>query len=389
MTLVRVGADGSGIMKIRRIADQIEIEQGASADVLEQVRLRVIQVAVTEEWYRYRLPMITENLRKNLATLEPWRCLPMRRLYGRTALIVNAGASLSAQRPEIAALQDRDDLAIYVTNSASDAVKGHVRVCMESLPPVLANDHSVPLAVDATVHNSTFTRPEVEFVFFKAEGPYSKMAERFNARSLAYGTSVTTAAVAMAAAHGARRIILVGQDLCVDATTGIVYNDGSELHGMRLEINEDTGVGHYINVPAWVNRKDIMMERLGDSTLWTGFDFVGVAEWLEGFAAAHPEIECVNATAKGMHLEGWTPCYLHDAVVDPPRLPDAPVPFPDIDDAPTAANLAACRRWEMRRPEVQLYTTTAKIDVSMDGSPSDVIRCEIDMYRQVAKVIDG
>ena len=165
----------------------------------------------------------------------------MRRLYGRTALIVNAGASLSAQRPEIAALQDRDDLAIYVTNSASDAVKGHVRVCMESLPPVLADDHSVPLAVDATVHNSTFTRPEVEFVFFKAEGPYSKMAERSNARSLAFGTSVTTAAVAMAAAAAANRQT---DDLIIEASGGRVDIDlpaAPTIGGGVISITQSSG----------------------------------------------------------------------------------------------------------------------------------------------------
>jgi hypothetical protein len=386
---IKIGADGSGMEMIRRGTDVVEVDENASDEVRDKVRARMAHVTVTDSWMRYRLPIIARNLRMNLPKLDAAKCLPMRRLIGRTAIIVSAGTSIDGQREELAALQDRDDLAIYVTNSASRTVKGHVRVCMESLPAMIAVDGDVPLAVDATVDHSIFMRPEVDHVFFKAEGAYSKIAERFGTQVLAFGTSVTTAAVAMAARNGARRIILVGSDLVYDAATKDCYTAASPLAVMKIEIDEEREVARYVNVPEGIHRPDIEVQRMGESSLWTTYDFIGIAEWLEGFAAAHPEIECCNATTRGMSLEGWTPCYLRDAVTDVPRLPDAPEPFPAISDAGTMADLTACRRWEMLRPEVQLYTTSPKMDQSMEGLADDVIRRTVDMYRAAAKAIDG
>jgi hypothetical protein len=336
---------------------------------------------------RYRFPMITANLRANLAALDPCLVVPMRSLWGKTAVIACAGASIDRSRDDIAAIPEThgDRVAVYATNSASWAVRADVVVCVESLKAIRDRSNKAPLAVDAVTHPDDFN--DAAHVFFKAEGAYSKLAERFNARSIAYGTSVSTAAVALAAAHGARRIILIGNDLSYDATIGRIYSEHSPLGCVRFEIEGNTL--KHLNVPAGIRRPDVEVDRLGESSLYATGDFVSVAEWFEGFAELHPEIECVNATVTGMALEGWTPRSLADAMSDAPTLPATAEPFPDLDGLSIVEQVRRCRRWEMHRPEVQLYTTVAKLDAVDDARADDAIRRVVDMYRAAAKAIDG
>lgn len=390
MSAIPIGLDGSGTELITDLRDVVAIPQNAPDELVQRVRDRMQTVAERESWMRYRLPVIAENLKRNTALLDerPDLVTPIRWLWGKTAVIVSAGVSIDDQIGDITEASNSG--AVYVTNSASNLILGDVIVYAESLPSVIApmNDE-VPLACDLSSHHSVFAREDLDHVFIKAEATYSGIAERYRARTISYGTSVSTAAVAMAAAHGARRIVLVGQDLSFSASSGKVYNAGSPLASMRIEIDEDTGIGTYVNVPDGVRRPPVEMQRLGETDMWTTADFIAVAEWLEGFAARHPEIECVNATSTGMLLEGWAPMPLTQAMSDAPRLPYGAEPFPSLEGLGLVERLRLCRRWEQMRPEVRMLTTISKLDKKDRELAEDAIKDAIDMYRKAAEEIGG
>jgi len=386
--MIVVQADGTGIDRIVSSHEPVSVVQGASEDVIERVKQRIDAVRERDAWMRYRLRGIADNIKRNTQRLrdEPGLVLPMRELYGKTAVIVSAGASIDTQHEAIT--EASNSAAVYVTNSASHAVLGNVIVYVESMRSVIAPENDiVPVACDVTSHPDIAARDDVHHMFFKAEGSYSRLAERYRARSIAYGTSVSTAAVALAAAHGARRIVLVGQDLAYDAETGAIYNQWSPLAGMRVEIDAVENLARYVNVPEGVKRDPVTVSQLGDTSLYTTGDFVAVAEWLEGFAQRHPEIDCVNATAKGMGLAGWRTQDLVGALSDAPQIPYGAEPFPALDGLSLVEQLRLCRRWEMLRPEVSLYTTIAKFDAEHRERADDAIKDVIEMYRKAAEEI--
>lgn len=268
----------------------------------------------------------TLNITRHLVSLRtrplPY-ALPRQPSRGGTVVVVGAGPSLSTSLPTVRAHQDAGALVFCVNASlpalAGAGITADVCVVRESVSVGAHLDHPCRLVVtDLAACDGAWERAGAFFC-----GGYLQtfgVASALEVRPLYAGTAALTAAVALAEAWGASRIVLVGTDLAF-AADGVGYADGSAWAGYRGAMAADgrvelAGAGfermHEQSAASGMagppQRQDVQrVPGIGGGTVTALGTWVDQLRWLETFAARRAGVvECVNATPVGAHIEGWT-----------------------------------------------------------------------------------
>lgn len=266
-------------------------------------------------------------------------------LAGRPAVIVAAGPSLDLNRHligvarhagaavfavntslPIAAAEDRVDVAVVIEAIDSSEV----------LAPHL--DSIDLLALDFATNSAHFDLDVPKALFCPGVEPFTHLAAELGSRPLPYGSSVATAAFALAFWWHASPIVLIGQDLAY--TGGRAYASGL---GPRSDIRADVQPDHMhliyppehlarfsgagvappperqvkIELPAWG----------GQGSAFTTPDLLLFARWFEqaALAARAKGVQVINATEGGARLEGFEEMRLIDAIGTFPECAVEPI----------------------------------------------------------------
>lgn len=287
---------------------------------------------------------VTANLVRNLCHIEHDGYAARRHRGPRsgTAIVVGAGPSLSTTGPQLAAWQQQGALILTV-NAALPAVSQYVKpdvvVAREAVNVASHMAHPfgcavLDLGVEPAVWESAKTSAGEVRWFLAGALQNFELASTLDVHPLFGGTAALTAAVALAEAWGAARVVLVGVDLAF-APDGTGYASGSAWGGYRGEVQGDAvqlaGAGYdamqsqagAVGIPGPPSRQSVTHAPAwgGSGTVSQLLTWADQREWLERFAARHPEIECIDATGAGCRKAGWlestTP------TVDPLPLPSA------------------------------------------------------------------
>lgn len=242
------------------------------------------------------------------------------------ATVVCAGAGPSLDKAPLEALRQR--AMLFTVSTAGPAVLDRgvridVHTSIESLDQSEDLRQTRPgadyFALDLTSHrNNLAAAGEGRTVLFTpvVQG-LEPLYELQRSYPLAYGASVATTQVALAMALGAKRIVLVGQDLCY--ATGQVYATGT---GREDFLAEDQGSFVQLKRPDWFYERFAMSglprppDRLSAVRVpgWGGGPDVPVTgdmmlfhQWFEGFAEHYKThgVELINATGGGAHIPNW------------------------------------------------------------------------------------
>ena len=164
-------------------------------------------------------------------------------------------------------------------------VRPDLAIAFDSHTPVLRKRYyDVPLCMQSRMHPDSLRSVTGEALYFP-ETHYGFESWLTGRESyLNTGWTAGTAGVALAAYLGCTEIILIGMDYC--------------YRGEQKYANQKKNV----NASPLVKCKDD-----AGKDVWTQRDWLMATKWLTEFAAAHPEISCMNATVGGMHISGFGP----------------------------------------------------------------------------------
>lgn len=200
-------------------------------------------------------------------------------MAGTPAIIVGAGPSLEENQEALKAWKDK--ALILAAGSAIQVVdvEPDLAVAIDPHTPLLRRKFpDVPLCFQGRVHPDSLTRIKGEkFTFPDSHFAFESWLtgqESFNS-----GWTVGNAAVAMAVHLGCNPIILVGMDYCYRGKQKYATQKPSSLTTPLV---------------ATTNAKGEAVE--------TQRDWLMAIQWMETFAAAHPETTFINATANGMAI---------------------------------------------------------------------------------------
>lgn len=244
-----------------------------------------------------------------------------------TAVVVGSGPSLTSRGGVIRELQHSGAMVI-TTNTGLPALAK-----MSIVPNVVATrevvdvgshlDHpagciAVDLAAAPSVWEAAERNGSKVIWFVGAAMQYFELASKLGVKPLYGGGAALTAAVALAAEWGARRIVLVGVDLAF-ADDGAGYADGSAWSGYRGELGDDMviigGDGYAamveqskhsnIKPPPQAQRTVEATAYGGNGTVRQLLTWADQKQWLETFAERHQQLDLINATCAGVRIEGW------------------------------------------------------------------------------------
>ena len=282
-----------------------------------------------------------------------------------TAVIVGSGPSLDESLEHVRKLATAGAV-IYTTNTglpslARAGIVPDVVVAREVLDvrSHLEHPHG-ELVLDLATNADVWAAHPAASWFVAGGTQFFELASRLGVRPLFGGPASLTAAVALADARGAERIILVGVDLAF-ASDGIGYASGSAFAGFEGEFTGESvtldsrgleamkRASDAVGVPA-PPRVQRVTEALGlnGSTVRQLGTWADQQRWLETFATRARGVLLDNLTAHGASLAGWT--RLTAAPRVPPRVErvDDERATPLVDEAladiarqaDTVANLA-------------------------------------------------
>jgi hypothetical protein len=242
-----------------------------------------------------------------------------------TAVVVGAGPSL-ARSGEILQTLQREGATILTVNTALPAVSQFVRpdvVVAREVVDVSQHLHYpagrfvLDLAAAPSVWDAAGDRAGVSWFVAGALQNF-EIAYHLGVRPLFGGSSAMSACVALASEWGASSIILVGADLAF-APDGTGYAQGSAFAGYRADVSGDrariegegfeamhrqAAAGGVVGPPAQQRIRHVTAYG-GHGTVAQLLTWADQQDWLETFAARHPEIECVDATGAGARKHGW------------------------------------------------------------------------------------
>lgn len=261
---------------------------------------------------------VTEATLTNMRSARalPYALGPRTTERAGTFVIVGAGPSLERTGPELARMQ-REGAVVCCVNAALPAV---VRYCVPDV--VLARevvDVSGHLAHPAGLRVLDLAALPKVWDVARAQGPCAwfvpgavqsfELALAYGVRPLFGGTAAATALVALCEEWGAEEIALVAMDFSPGAAKGSAWDgytvdDAGNVSGAGQEAKRAAHAASGILPPP--ERVDVVM-RDG----WYGGPVRSLAsfgeqiEWLENFAARHPEIRCMDYTGAGVLKKGW------------------------------------------------------------------------------------
>ena len=264
-------------------------------------------------------------------------------MAGRTAIICGAGPSFERSADVVA--QHRGPVIAVNTSAGACAQRGikpHVVVCTESKPVREGIERMdcerSHFAMDLIGHPANWwgcPDPELaggwwlpQLVFIGTEPNLVPYARQLGMLPLAYGSSCTTAAVSLALACGASKVVLVGQDCAFEVTDSRQLTtcksqrsgaDGrTELHVMRARMYasgtpyEETTV----TIDALTQRARINKPTVGEHETdvlavsgidghfaWTTHSMLSFAHWFRD-QPADVRRRIVNCTVDGVYIEG-------------------------------------------------------------------------------------
>lgn len=284
-----------------------------------------------------------------------------------TAFCVAAGPSLDKNGHLLSECRKRGFL--FSASTAGPAVMGHwgqtvdFHVTIENVSQDYqireVRDKVHTMLLDLTAHPDNFRAalegPTAYFIAPVAGADFIWQ----NVRApivVPYGASVATALPPLAARLGAKRIVLIGQDLSY--TDGRMYAKGCGRDDHRAVVHDDhmeiirppEFYEHFrqSKIPFPANKIDYQMVTRwgGDGLIACPADFRLFCQNFEMFAAQHSAmgLELINATEGGVHLAGW-------------------------EDVPLAEVLESCgereegamdRAWERARPAGAVHASKTK-----------------------------
>ncbi len=261
-------------------------------------------------------------------------------MKGKPAFIVSAGPSLNRNAELLGQAAERG--FVMPVNSAAPVVSSvgaslDVLVALEALgvPPSVKHslDQAEMLALDLSAHPDIFAhaKPQRCLLYYSSSPPYHWLGQRTGVPPLLFGSSVATAAFALAANWGADPIVLVGQDLAY--TGGNMYARGSAHSGLRVAGNADVieletsaerdalFTRRGLTPPPRYQRKLSVEAWGGEGSVVTTYDMCSFRRWFE--AAAHAlsgEARLINATEGGARIVGFEELSLQKVLSDLPVL---------------------------------------------------------------------
>ncbi len=191
------------------------------------------------------------SLEQNGSLLAEWK--------GK-ALLIAAGSAIHS-------MQTVPDLAI--------AFDPHI-------PAIRKQYFNVPLCMQSRVHPDSLEGVTGELLYF----PESHFAfESWIAGEetpFDSGWTAGTAGVAIAEHLGCSPIVLIGMDYCYRGDQKYAEQKNASSESPLIRVKDGAG-----------------------QDVWTQRDWIMAISWMEQFAAKHPDISCINATAGGMAIPGF------------------------------------------------------------------------------------
>jgi hypothetical protein len=265
-------------------------------------------------------------------------------LTSRPAIIVSAGPSLDKNAHLLSRARDFGAYVLTV-NTAAPAVQAagcpiDILACIEAMDvsllwAILDPAQVGMVALDISSNAANFDAlPDVPSVaFMPSNEPFINLADAIGSTPLAYGSSVATAAFALAYVWGADPIILVGQDLAY--TGGRIYATGTGREEMKVALSNGVATFEHseefiqafrdkgipappsaqpaIDVPGWGGAKGV----------FTTFDLLLFTRWFEMTShhirtapvpAARRRL--INATEGGASIRGFEEMTLEATLAD-------------------------------------------------------------------------
>ena len=256
-----------------------------------------------------------------------------------TTFVVGAGPSLDATLPVFAA--QRQGALVMASNSSVGALLRHgitpdVLVTTEHVDLPNIEWSSAPVVVASISAGEPSWQAATHF-FLQADIWSNRVAWHLGCPPLMLAGNVTPSAVALALEWGAERVVLIGCDMSYDLDRGKAYADGAAWGETRLH-RTDKGLvfehmlerqrAHQASGIMGIPSHHVALELpgWGGSTVVTTHDFEMQIHELQTLAAQYPGRQCINATGRGVSLEGWREVPI--AELDPSeaaRVPDARV----------------------------------------------------------------
>lgn len=239
-----------------------------------------------------------------------------------TAVVVGSGPSLDESLEHVRALAGAGAV-IYTTNTGLSAlaragIVPDVVIAREVLDVRSHLDHPhVELVLDLATNADVWAAHTAASWFVAGGTQFFQLASRLGVRPLFGGPASLTAAVALADARGAERIILVGVDLAF-ASDGIGYASGSAFAGLEGEFANGSVTLDSRGLEAMKRASDAVgvpapprVQRvtetpgLNGSTVRQLGTWADQQRWLEMFSTRARAVLLDNLTAHGASLAGW------------------------------------------------------------------------------------
>lgn len=269
-------------------------------------------------------------------------------MAGRTAIVCGAGPSFEQSGRWVA----RHPGPIIAVNTSAGAcaqadVRPHVVVCTESRPVregiermnpershfamdlIGASDNWWDTAHDSETLGSGCWQPQLAFI--GTEPNLAPYARQLGMLPLAYGSSCTTAAVSLALAAGAARVVLVGQDCAFQtdnrpiqeglAIPARMYASGTPYEETVVAINPFTKRAVIVKPTVGTMHHDVVEVPAveDDRLVWTTHSMMSFAHWFRD-QPSDVRARIVNCTSAGAHIEGIVHAQLADCIErDVPR----------------------------------------------------------------------
>ncbi|MCA0971575.1 DUF115 domain-containing protein [Halobacillus litoralis] len=256
---------------------------------------------------RHQSLSLLENFHKNIRLKDKGFYPYLGDFQDKSLILVSAGPSLAKQLPQLAKLQQQDNLVIAAVGTALKPLLGHnilpdlVMVSdpqsniAEQFPPDKRLEH-IPLFYLSTANHEAIKNYQGDRFIIWQRG-YEASEEQAGIRGeplVRTGGSVATSLLDLIVKMGAKRVALIGQDLAV--TGGKSHVEGTHQY-KKMNTSDMRLVEDFY--------KTSLVPTLNNLSIYL--------KWFEAYRRSTPEkIELWNCTEGGAHINGWKHSSLSD-----------------------------------------------------------------------------